>query len=267
MHTFHHDAMKSPFEIHIAGQEEAYARHAAAATFRDIDHLESLLSRFLEDSDIARIRLLEPGQSVQVSPEAMECLLVALWAFRETAGAFDVMLGRGLDALKLDPDTFRVTASCELCNPALDLGGIGKGYALDRAADILGEWGITDAFLVAGPSTMLALGTQDGTPWPVGLHGNTVSLQDQAISASGTDVQGAHVLDPRDGTPAAGHQRAWALCPSAALADALSTAFMVMSGEQVAAFCQRHPHIHGHVVQHDGACISYTNSSYTGATS
>jgi len=254
-YSFHHSAMNSPFEIHIAGQDENYARQAAGAFFRGIDHLENNLSRFLEDSDIARIRLLMPGQVLQVSPETMECLLVALWAYRETSGAFDVMLGEGMDALRLDPE--RLSVSCELRNPAVDLGGIGKGFALDRGAEIMAEWDIEHALLVAGPSTMLALGSQDGVPWSVGLNGTAVDLEDQALSASGKDVQGAHVRDPRAGVEATGHEKAWVLCPSAALADALSTAFMVMNREEVADFCRTHPEIRSHVLDQHSTFTSY----------
>ena len=102
-YSFHHSAMNSPFEIHIAGQDENYARQAAGAFFRGIDHLENNLSRFLEDSDIARIRLLMPGQVLQVSPETMECLLVALWAYRETQWSFRCHARRGYGCVAPGP--------------------------------------------------------------------------------------------------------------------------------------------------------------------
>ncbi|MGZ5455018.1 MAG: FAD:protein FMN transferase, partial [Candidatus Aminicenantales bacterium] len=68
-----------------------------------------------------------------------------------------------------------------------------------------------------------------------------VILRNRALSGSGTEVKGAHIIDPRTGRPAAGHAAAWASHPSAAASDALSTAFMVMSTAEVAAFCGRHP--------------------------
>jgi thiamine biosynthesis lipoprotein len=266
-YSYHHEAMNSPFEIHIAGQEENYARQAADAIFREVDHIESNLSRFSEQSDLARIRLLDPGQSLKVSRETMECLLVALWATRETNGAFDVTLGRGMDDLLLDPDALSVSLAqkrgdiergdIETGDMALDLGGIGKGYSLDNTAAIVGEWGIESAMLTAGPSTALAIGRQESNRWSIGLNGIPIQLQEQAISASGKEVKGAHILDPRTGTPATGHDKAWAICPSAALADALSTAFMVMDTESVKTFCRSHEGIQGHVLCRDGAFISF----------
>ena len=257
-YTYHHEAMNAPFEVHIAGQEENYARQAADAIFREVDHIESNLSRFSEQSDLARIALLAPGQSLKVSRETMECLLVALWATRETNGAFDVTLGRGMDNLLLDPDGLSVGLAAGTGGMAIDLGGIGKGYSLDNTAALVEEWGIENAMLTAGPSTALAIGRQDGNAWSVGLHGSPVDLQEQAISASGKDVKGAHVLDPRTGDPATGHAKAWAICPSAALADALSTAFMVMDTAAVETFCGSHEGIQGHLLSREGAFISFT---------
>ena len=257
-YTYHHEAMNAPFEVHIAGKEENYARQAADAIFREVDHIERDLSRFSEQSDLARIALLEPGQSLKVSRETMECLLVALWATRETEGAFDVTLGRGMENLLLDPDALSVELAGRAGGMAIDLGGIGKGYSLDNTATLVEDWGIENAMLTAGPSTALAIGRQDADAWAVGLHGSPVPLQEQAISASGKDIKGAHVLDPRTGAPASGHEKAWAICPSAAVADALSTAFMVMDTAAVEAFCGSHEGIQGYVLSRDGAFMSFT---------
>ena len=257
-YSFSHEAMNSPFELHIAGQDEDYARQAADALFREVDHIESSLSRFIEYSDVARIKLLEQGQSVKVSAETMECLLVAFWAYRETGGAFDVTLGQGMDKLALDPETLDVGAG--ISGVEVDLGGIGKGYALDNTAEFIAGWGIGDLLLTAGPSTALALGMNSGEPWSVGLNGKPQVLRDRAISSSGKDVQGEHVVDPRTGSPAAGHEKAWAICPSAAAADALSTAFMVMDTADVEQFCREHDGIEGYVIRGDGEFVSFYRS-------
>jgi thiamine biosynthesis lipoprotein len=256
-YRFNHNAMHAPFEMHLVGDDEPYAGQVADAVFRDIDHAEDLLSHFREDSDVGRVGLLEAGQSVQVSTEMMDCLLVALWVHGETGGAFDVMLGQGLDTLVLNPDSLSVGVTKAGGTPKIDLGGIGKGFALDRAAEIVAEWGFEDALLTAGPSTVLALGTQDGDPWSLGVNGTAQVLTDRALSASGKDVQGAHVLDPRQGEPAGGHEKAWAISPSAAVADALSTAFMVMDRLEVETFCRSHEGIEGHVLSQDAEFISF----------
>jgi thiamine biosynthesis lipoprotein len=119
---------------------------------------------------------------------------------------------------------------------------------------VLRDWDVGNVLLHAGTSTALAAGSgpaSDGPApgWPVGA-GSTggarsgpgrVFLLNRALSGSGTEVKGAHIVDPRTGRPAGGHAAAWASHPSAAASDALSTAFMVMSTEDVAGFCCRHP--------------------------
>lgn len=251
--------MACPFEIVVAGHDEAYARQAADAVFREIDHLEEKLSRFIEHSDVGRIAAARPGEQVRISPETMDCLLAALWAYRETGGAFDISLGRGMDDLVLDPDSlvvrnieFPITGS-----QIFDLGGIGKGYALDVAADVISDWQIGDVLLSAGASTALALGSNGDEDWSIGLHGEPLKLRDCAVSGSGKDVKGEHVIDPRKGMPAAGHEKAWAVCPSAAAADALSTAFMVMSTDEVKDFCRNHEEIRAFLLNEKGDILSF----------
>jgi thiamine biosynthesis lipoprotein len=137
----------------------------------------------------------------------------------------------------------------------IDLGGIGKGFALDKTAELLGEWredapDISGTLLNAGESTVLAIGTQaeeDG--WRVSVaadlsaQGKTqeIVLRDRALAGSSTRVLGRHIIDPRTAGPANGALRAWASAPTATVADALSTAFMIMTPAEVDRYCQRHP--------------------------
>ncbi len=135
----------------------------------------------------------------------------------------------------------------------VDLGAIGKGYALDRAAEVLAQWSVRNALLHAGTSTALGLGPGPagrvrGAGWPVGVATawrcpgapRRVRLRNLALSGSGTEVKGEHIVDPRTGRPARAHPAAWAAHPSAALSDALSTAFFVLPAADTARYCRSH---------------------------
>lgn len=126
----------------------------------------------------------------------------------------------------------------------VDLGGIGKGYAIDRMVELLHEWGVAAALLHCGQSTTYALGAPgDAEGWEVGLRDpgapervlEARRLRDRAMSGSGALLHGRHIIDPRRGRPAEGPIAAWAEAPSAAVADALSTALMVMSADEASA--------------------------------
>jgi thiamine biosynthesis lipoprotein len=135
---------------------------------------------------------------------------------------------------------------------------LGKGYALDKALDVLRDWGIENALLHGGTSTALATGSPLGSEspggWPVGVGGgwpgapSRVLLSGRALSGSGTEVKGEHILDPRTGVPARRHLAAWASAPSAALSDALSTAFFVMTPQEIESYIALHSGIWACVV-------------------
>lgn len=252
--TFRHEAMATYFEVLIADHAEAYAKQAAAAAWRELDRLESELSRYVESSDIARANRLARGETIVIGDDALECLLVAAELALATRRAFDAAYASqpapeaGADAppFTLDPAAHALTSHAARLH--LDLGAIGKGYALDRLAAVLGEWGIASACLNSGGSTVLALAAPAGARgWPVGLGEGvahrTLPLAHVALSGSGTAVKGPHLIDPRRGAPAARVARAWALAPTAVVADALSTAFFVWTDEEVAAFCATHADI------------------------
>lgn len=268
-----HEAMATAFSITAEGRDEDELRRAAAAAFREVDHIETILSRFDPGSDVGRIRRLRPGDSLRIGVETVECLRTAEEVGRETGGAFDISFR---SAVRLEWNVaasgggfeIRVLPVPEAVSgggpaPAtldIDLGGIGKGYALEKAAAVLADWGVERALLDAGTSTVLAVGPGPGCDprgWPAGVGGpwtgaglpRRVLLRDTALSGSGTEVKGGHIIDPRTGRPAAGHVAAWAAHRSAAAADALSTAFLVMTTAEVEAFCARRPDVWALVVE------------------
>jgi len=237
-----HRAMGCEFGITIPGESDRSARQAADAAFALLDSIEAELSPRIPTSDVSRINALAPGRWTRIGPETTRCLAAARGACRRTGGAFDVTLGR---RKHLVLDAARHRARITRAGVAVDPGGIGKGYALDRMAQVLREWGIGSAFLHSGGSTALAIGELPGR-WRVALAHparpaatlGTAVLRAGAFAGSGTAGQGPHIVDPRSGRPAR-RAAAWAWAPTAALADALSTAFMILPANAIRSVCTK----------------------------
>lgn len=239
-----HEAMATTFEARIRGVEPRYARQAAQACFVEVDRLEQLLSRFVEGSDVHRINRLRAGESIRLSEECHACLRLAEQATAVTGGLFDVTRGRpdATGRLVLHPDEQTIT--CGTPGRELDLGGIGKGFALDRLRPVLADWEITDALLSAGGSTVLAVGE-----WPVTLRGthaaHEISLRHAAVSGSGTAAQGAHIIAPPGMDRPYRWQRVWVRAGTGALSDALATAAFLMDEAELRAFAAHEPAVEG----------------------
>ena len=267
--------MATVFEVIIpeADAEESYAGQAAQEVFREVDRLEEELSRFRDVSDIWRINHLTAGQTTPVGLATMDCLELSIAVHGATQGAFDITVGplmqayfnqdgsprqpspehleylascTGMQRFEYDADGGTVTVRCDY--PVLDLGAVGKGYALDQAAQMLEEWSVHNALLNAGDSTVLGIGNPPDEPGWVVTAGNKelqpILLKNRALSGSGFAVKGAHIMDPRTLRPVPLRpERVWASAPTAALSDALSTAFMVMDREAVEEFVRNHPEI------------------------
>jgi thiamine biosynthesis lipoprotein len=259
-----HEAMATVFEVHCVHGDVRYARQAAQAAFEVVDRLERELSRFVPNSDVSRINALAPGEATRVGPSTMECLEIARRLYDLTRGAFDVSIGSGLDRLELVPDEFAVRAGAE--GLRLDLGGIGKGYAVDRMAELLEEWEVPRALVHGGYSSVLALeAPPDRDGWPLTLSAPgpgddkvlaRVSVRQLAFSASGTR-KGDHIRDPRTGQ-AVLDRAAWVALPRdaagspATVAEGLSTAFMILPVEEIAALCRKEPGLEAWLVREPG---------------
>jgi thiamine biosynthesis lipoprotein len=237
IHVFNHHAMATQFQVRIAGEEKTYSAQAAQAAFAQADDLESHLSRFRANSDISQIAQLAPGETLRLSESVFACLEIAKQMELATRGAFSVTAA----ALNNQPAMpqwsllkERFSLRCDTGKPEFDPGAIGKGFALDRMAEILREWDCHSFLLVAGGSSILAGDAPVETAgWSCGLGDDNSAqrywLKNCSLSGSGLAVKGRHILDPRTGRPAARTNRAWALAETAAESDALSTACMVLS--------------------------------------
>jgi thiamine biosynthesis lipoprotein len=273
---FYHEAMATTFEIIMVEDDEKYARQAAVAAFNEVDRLEGELSRFIENSDIARINNLPANEPLRLGLDAFDCLELGCRIYDQTNGAFDITIGSLLSCWRdedgkpripsqdelnlarkhtgahlLQLDEFEHTVRLSVSPVQVDLGGIGKGYAVDRVAELLRDWSIDIALVSGGYSSVLALdGPARTKGWPLtlsnpGNHKQVLArpcLEGRAMSGSGLQ-KGGHIIDPRTAQPVMGRIAAWASASDAATADALSTAFMIMSLDEIRKYCRSAPDV------------------------
>jgi thiamine biosynthesis lipoprotein len=286
-------AMACRFEVLLNAGQYANAAEAAIEALDVVDALEDELSFFRPASRISRLNLVAADGPVEVDAPLFGLLELAVELHRETAGAFDVtsaplweawgfarregkipsaeslaeamqLVGSG--HLKLDAEKRTV----QFTKPGLrlNLGSIGKGYALDRAAEALVAAGIGDFLFHGGQSSVLARGSRGDEDaaagrrspgWSVGIRDPLrpkrrlaeIRLRDRALGTSGSTMQYfrsrgrryAHILDPRTGQPAEGVLSVTVVAPTAVLADGLSTAMFVMGPERARELCARQPEL------------------------
>lgn len=262
--------MACRFELVLEGEDEPWLRAAGEEALGEIARLEDRLSRFRPASDVSRVNARAAREAVPVEPTLFRLLQRSMDLYRATDGAFDLTVaplmqawgfyregGRlpepavledarartGMDLLELDET--RRTVRFKREGVQVDLGAIGKGYAVDEAVALLREAGVERAFLHGGTSTIYGLGRPfEADGWKVAVVDpadpddvvSVVTLVDEALSVSAVwgkafEVDGetyGHVLDPRAGRPVRGAVLAAAAGSSAADADAFSTALLVL---------------------------------------
>lgn len=247
--------------------------------------LEDQMSVYRANSELSQLNRRAHAEPVAVEPALFDLLLETKKISRVTAGAFDPTSGplislwqrcrqqgriprddeiadclerTGIGHVGFDKDT--QTVRFDRPGVELNLGAIGKGFALDRSAKLLRQRGLDNWLYHGGHSSILAAGDHNGQGgWPVGI-GNplfttdrfgTILLRDAAMSTSGSNIQFfrhegrryGHILDPRSGRPAEQFLSVTVVAPTATEAEGLSTAFFVLGVEKTLAYCDNHPNI------------------------
>jgi thiamine biosynthesis lipoprotein len=272
--TLARHAMATRFEIVLHGGNPVALRAAGEEALDEIERIEALLSLYRDTSEIAHVNARAAREPVRVSLPVFRLLEQARSLNEETGGAFDITIAPlvrcwgfmggtgqmpepeavaaarekvGWNLVQLDRANFTVRFARE--GVMLDLGAIGKGYAIERAAEILREDGVTSAILHGGTSTVHAIGCPpDAGSWKVAIERPvenptspppllaTVPLKDESLSVSAVwgrsfqsgDKTYGHVIDPRSGQPTEAALLAAVVLSSATETDALSTALLTL---------------------------------------
>jgi thiamine biosynthesis lipoprotein len=233
--------MGTLFEVLLGGDDEEHLAAVAEALLDEVVRVERLLSRFDPKSEIARVNRQAGREPVLVDREVAALLALCLEAREWSGGCFDIATQNGARtvAVEFDPAARRIAFRTQT---RLDLGGVGKGYALERAAELLSPYRVEHALLHGGTSSVLARGRgPDGGPWRIDLRdpaGGGVSrwleLNDEALSCSWAG-EAQDIMDPRSGEAVRRKAGCAVVAPSATLAEILSTALVVRGPEGSAA--------------------------------
>jgi thiamine biosynthesis lipoprotein len=232
------EAMATRFEFALIGTDEQLLRSAGEEALEEVRESDLRLSKYRTTSHIALLNRQGSHTPTELDAELFELLVLCDSTRVASGGAFDVTLGRG--TLTLDAATRQVSLSSD--EAQVDLGAIGKGFALDRAAAVLRESGVERALIHGGTSCVVALGAPPGRDaWGIEIADRDgtprrVELCDRALATSAQhgrrDASGrGHVIDPRSGEAPEVARVAAVTAPSATLADAWSTACLVLDAD------------------------------------
>ena len=266
--------MACVYAIDAYGPDAAALPRIVEDAFDEVDRIDRLMSHYKADSPLSRINREAARHPVTVEPELFDFIAESMRYNRESGGAFDITVGPLMKAWGFFGGEGRMPSDDELAaarrhvggahvvlNPAektigfdepgveLDLGGIAKGYAVDRVVGLLRERQIAAALVSSGGSTIYGLGAPPGrNGWDVMLQDPvdsrktalTVTLKDRAVSVAGRSeksfesggVRYSHIMDPRTGWPVQGVLSVAVLTSTGTAGDALDDAFFVMGPER-----------------------------------
>ena len=281
--------------IHLSAwtTDDAAAVAAFGRVFFEFDRLDALMSVWKEGSDVLRINAAAGKSAVAVSTEVRDALHAGQQVSEWTEGKFDVTFAALSGVWKFDqdidgrvPDRSEIaprlplidyrglriddragTVSLARTGMRVSLGGVGKGYAIDRAVAILRGGGLDD-FMIQSGGDLFVSGRRGDRPWRVGIQDprgapdtlfGAIELTDAAFSTSGDyerffirdGRRYHHILDPDTGEPAMGARSVTIMTRSATLADALSTGVFVLGAEKGMALIEKLPGVEGVIVTND----------------
>jgi len=283
-------SMGSTLRLTVWTSDQPGAQAAFDEVFAEFGRLEKLMSTWIPDSDIQRVTHAAGLGPVQVSADVREVLKAARQISEWTGGKFDVTFGTLSGLWKFDhdqdnviPDMREVRRRLPLIDyraiqiddaagtvllarkgMSIHLGGIGKGYAIDRGVNILRRRGIRDFMIQSGGDIYVA-GMKDGRPWRLGIQDPRgpanhrfaeLDLSDGTFSTSGdyerfflrNGRRYHHILDPETGEPARGSRSVTIVANLATIADGLSTGVFIMGPEAGMAVIERLPDVEGVIV-------------------
>jgi thiamine biosynthesis lipoprotein len=295
---YHQVAMGTAIEITLIGNDEEAANKAALQAFQEIKRIEALMSPWLDSSDVTRINRSAGVEWVHVSQETAEVIKRAKEISELSEGGFDITVGpltkvwRKAREKKIPPSAEEVKEKLDLVNfknikidqegkvflkkkgMAADLGGIAKGYGVDRAFNVLRSLGYKNLIVNAG-GDLRAGGSKNNQPWSIGIQNprksqnilTRISVSDMAVATSGDYekffiYQGKryhHIFNPRDGFPPDGCQSVTILTKDCITADGLATAVFVLGPEKGYDLCQKLKGVECLIVDKEGKVILSPN--------
>ncbi|MCC7086058.1 MAG: FAD:protein FMN transferase [Pirellulales bacterium] len=297
-------AMACEFEVLLNSKQSPHGTQAAFEALDLVDQLEVQLTTYRDDSDVSMLNRTAHEQAMKVEPRLFALLQRAAEIHCETDGAYDITSGplsmawgfyrregqmpneaeisQALECVGMNHiefDVARQTIKFDRPGIEINLGSIGKGYALDLVAELLEQAGLGDFLLHGGNSSVLGRGTTVGNSgenqgWWVGLRHphrpdkrlGQVRLVNRALGTSGSGTQFfvhggrrfGHLLDPRTGWPTEGMLSTTVAASTGADADALATALYVLGADSALDYCRQHPEISA-VIMSPGANSAQAN--------
>lgn len=265
--------MGTEVTITVVAKSEAESSAAIDAGMAEIRRFDGMMSLYRDDSEITKVNLAAGKRPVRVSPEMIEVVEAANRVSELTNGAFDVTIGPLVVLWQMRLKEGRVPTDNEIenirqrvnykeivinkkestiflkkPNMIMDFGGVAKGYAADKVAELLRKRGIDDAIVALAGDIRLIGKRPDGSPWRVGVQHprekdkalTVLDLSDKYISTSGDyerykvvqKKRYHHIIDPRTGKPSEGMQSVTLVSERGAIGDPLSTALFILGTEQ-----------------------------------